>query len=87
MNLKIFTNASTKCKMITADYHGWTVEEALTNVDRIVDRVRMEGKQIEAKFITGHGQIQREILSSLKHYGLEPTIQLSNSGVVLVVIE
>ena len=83
------TVGSTKCKylMITADYHGSTVEEALRHVARIIGRVRMANQEQEARLITGHGQIQREVIEMLEAHGLEPTIQISNSGVVRVIID
>lgn len=73
--------------MITQDFHGWTVEEALAEVHRVVGDVRMEETACTAEFITGHGVIQNAIMDELVLMGLSPSIQLSNSGVVTVVIE
>ena len=72
--------------MITRDFHGWTVEDSINEVHRIIGNVRMLGIEEQVEFITGHGIIQNAIMGELVLQGLNPSIQLSNSGVVTVVI-
>jgi len=73
--------------MISRDFHGWTIEESLNEVHRIISNIRMLGTVEQVEFITGHGIIQNAVMDELKTQGLKPAIQLSNSGVVIVVIE
>ena len=73
--------------MITRDYHGYYTDDALTDAESIIDRVRMEGKQEEAEFVTGFGVIRQELFDLLKKYSLEPTYKLNNPGTIIVAIE
>lgn len=73
--------------MISRDFHGWTIDEALDEVHRLVGATRMLETVAQVEFITGHGVIQKAIIEELKLQGLKPSIQLSNSGVVTVIIE
>ena len=69
------------------DYHGWTVEKALQDVDLIIGQVRNQGKSELYEFITGHGAIKPSLMVHLQEYGLISSTKLGNSGVVCVVIE
>ena len=73
--------------MITRDFHGWTIDESLDEVHRLISATRLMATETQVEFITGHGIIQKVILEELEKQGLSPSIQLSNSGVVLVIIE
>lgn len=78
--------------MITRDYHNYTVERALRDVDEVVTEVRMNRptkySTEDAEFIVGHGKIRDAIVKFLKEeYGLSPTVQLGNSGVIICTIE
>ncbi len=71
----------------TRDYHGWKLEDAMFDIDRCVSTIREKRDCKDIQFITGHGIIQKEALDLLKAYGLKPTIQLGNSGVIVCMVE
>ncbi len=73
--------------MITKDYHGYTLNDALMDLSFLISTIRMKRDRKEVKLITGHGIIQTEVMNELRNYGLQPTIQLGNSGVILCMIE
>jgi len=73
--------------MITRDFHGWTVDEAIDEVHRLVSATRMLETTAQVEFITGHGVIQGAVCEELTKQSLKPSIQLGNSGVVTVIIE
>lgn len=73
--------------MIRRDYHTFRLHEALQDVESIIGTVRSSGKSEEAEFIVGHGVIRNELNYLLANYGLTPTIQLSNAGVIICTIE
>lgn len=73
--------------MITRDFHGWMIEEALDEVHRLVSATRMLKTTMQIELITGHGVIQNAVMEELEKQGLSPSIQLGNSGVVTVIIE
>jgi hypothetical protein len=80
--------------MIRKDYHGFTLEQAMQDLHELVGYVRggagwAFGGTIstDAEFIVGHGVIRTELLNLLRTYGLSPTIQLGNNGVILCTIE
>ena len=75
-------------KKINRDFHGYPLHEAIAEVERIISDVRMQQTQATAEFVTGHGVIQRNILSLLESYKLsDASISMSNSGVIKVTIE
>lgn len=73
--------------MYKIDYHGWKLEPALRDVEGLVSSIRLNGQTQQAELITGHGIIQQEVINLLESYSLKPSIQLGNSGVVMVEIE
>ena len=73
--------------MYKIDYHGWKTEAALQDIESVIGSIRKSGQSQQAELITGHGIIQDEVLKLLKSHSLEPSVQLGNSGVVVVVIE
>ena len=73
--------------MITKDYHGYYLDEALADVERVIGRVRVAGKVEQAEFITGFGVIRTEIFNLLERYSLEPTHKIGNEGTIIVIIE
>jgi hypothetical protein len=80
--------------MIRKDYHGFKLADALQDVHETISYVRGGGGwthrrtlSTDAEFIVGHGIIRTEIVDLLKSYGLNPTIQLGNAGVILCTIE
>jgi len=69
------------------DYHGWKLHEALSDIERHVSAVREKRECRDVELITGHGIIQQEAIRLLKSYGLNPTIKLGNSGIIVCEIE
>ena len=70
--------------MIYRDYHHHRLDDALTDAESIISAVRMQGIAEDARFITGYGVIRQELFDLLQRYGLEPTYELGNQGVILV---
>jgi len=73
--------------MITRDYHGFTLENALMDLSFMVGTIRQKRDRKDVTLITGHGIIQIKVMEELQMYGLSPKIQLGNSGVVICEIE
>jgi len=73
--------------MIKRDFHGYKLEDAVDAVHAIVGDVRTAGRTESAEFVTGHGVIQKELISLCEQYGLTANVSWSNSGVINVVIE
>lgn len=73
--------------MKSVDYHHFLLADALAHAERFIYVVRSEHRTEDIHFITGHGIIQLELMSLLRAFGLCPSIQLGNSGVVICTIE
>jgi len=73
--------------MIKKDFHGWTVEDTLREIDRIVGEIRLNRRVENAEFITGRGIIRHSLLDHLSQYNLNPNLQWGNDGVVVVSIQ
>lgn len=73
--------------MIEKDFHNLTLEQTRLDVDYIVGKVRMENATQEVHFITGQGNVQREVIISLEAYGIRSTLKLGNHGVVVALVE
>lgn len=73
--------------MIKCDFHGYKLEDALREVEVIIGEVRTAGNTEVAEFITGHGFIQKGLLTLCEQYGLDAKISWTNSGAINVVIE
>ena len=73
--------------MIRRDYHGCISSEALLDVERIITQVRMRCGVEDLELIVGRGVIRTSAMALLKTYGLEPTLQLGNDGVILCTVE
>lgn len=73
--------------MIKRDFHGYTLENALRQVEVIIGEVRTAGNTQSAEFITGHGVIQEGLLTLCEQYGLDAKISWTNSGAINVIIE
>ena len=73
--------------VLEIDFHHHTVESAIGVVESIINHSRMVNEPVDCRFITGRGKIQREFMAFFKEvYGLEPSIPISNTGVVNVYI-
>jgi hypothetical protein len=69
------------------DFHHYFVEDAIRVTESIINYARLNNKNVECKFITGRGKIQKELIIFLTEtYALTPVIPMSNGGVVLVEI-
>lgn len=73
--------------MIKRDYHGFTLEQAMINAHDVVGLARAQRNPVDAEFITGHGIIRDELIKLLQSYGLTPSAQLGNTGVIICIIE
>lgn len=73
--------------MITRDYHGFLLDDAIADAERVIGAVRMSGMPKEAEFITGFGVIRNELFILLEAYSLQPSYKLNNPGTIYVVIE
>ena len=74
-------------RQIEIDFHGYSVEDALSVVESIINEIRMNKDAETCYFITGHGRIRSaiyELLSTV--YELDPVIPMANSGVVTVYV-
>ena len=72
---------------IEIDFHGYTVEDALSAVESIINDIRMNNEAVTCYFITGHGRIRQAIFDMLlEFYELEPVIPMANAGVVTVYV-
>lgn len=75
--------------MITLDFHGYTLEQAMIKAHDTVGQYRMRGggRPMEVEFITGHGIIHHELVKLLQKYGLTPSTKLGNTGIIVCNIE
>jgi hypothetical protein len=69
------------------NYHGWKLEEAISDVEMLISRARMSNEPIYTEFITGNGKIKNTLLKILKEYGINGQEQLGNSGVIVSNLE
>lgn len=73
--------------MIERDFHGWSVNDALQEVELIIGQVRKSGKTEQAEFVTGYGTIRQAINNLLEKYSLSSSYKLGNNGVIVAIIE
>lgn len=77
--------------MIRKDYHHFKLHEAIQDVENTISAFRMNRmtkySTEDAEFIVGHGIIRDKLMEFLNAYGLSPTIQMGNSGVILCTLE
>jgi hypothetical protein len=73
--------------MIKRDFHGYKLEDAIDAVHFMISDVRTAGRTESAELVTGHGIIQKELISLFEQYGLTANVSWSNSGAINVVIE
>lgn len=73
--------------MITKDFHGLLLDEALQEAELIIGTVRTSGKAEQAEFITGFGVIRTEVFELLEQYSLSPHYKIGNAGTITVYIE
>lgn len=68
------------------DFHGWSHDDAIEEVHKIVGRIRISNNTRSVDFIVGHGTIRKDLIRVLKEYKLDPQVKLNNSGVITVQI-
>ena len=73
--------------MISKDYHGYPLKDAIDDLERVIGDVRLSGRSEHAEFITGYGIIRAAFHSILKVHGLDPAYKLGNEGIIVVTIE
>lgn len=73
--------------MIKQDFHGISLLDAQIQLHKLIDKIRLKGIPEDVELIVGHGVIRNQFIDILKLYGLTPSIQLGNSGVIVCVIE
>jgi len=72
---------------IELDFHGYTVEDALSMAESVISEIRMNKDVATCYFITGHGKIRAALFELLLNsYKLDPVIPMGNSGVVTVYV-
>lgn len=73
--------------MLTRDYHGFKLDEALRDADGIVASIRLRKQVQDVCFIVGHGVIRQELIKLLQNYSLTPSVKLDNAGCITCIIE
>ena len=73
--------------MPTYDLHGYTLEDAIKLVDKVIGNLRMQQKEEDVKFITGKGVIRWPLMDYLRDLGVEPRFELGNEGVIIVTVD
>jgi len=73
--------------MIRKDFHGWTVDDTMREIDRVIGDVRMNGRSEIAEFITGRGVIKEQLMYHIREYHLNPEPKLGNDGAIVVLIQ
>lgn len=68
------------------DFHGWTVDDAIQEVELIVGRARQDDAEWQAELITGNGKIKTAVLDYLYRHDIEVHEKLGNSGVLVVIL-
>lgn len=72
--------------IITRDFHGWTLEDAIQEVHNVIGDVRLNRKQQTVHFITGNGPIRSGVADTLQQYGLFCEAMWGNPGVIIATI-
>ena len=72
--------------MMSIDFHGHTVEEAVRTAEKIICTVRMNKEEKHYSFITGRGVIKQRLSEVLREHGLEPVEPMANGGIIEVEI-
>jgi hypothetical protein len=74
--------------MIQRDYHGFTLLDAIIDVERHVYFIRETKDCKDMEFIVGNGVIKERVMKLLKdQYKLRPKLKLGNSGVICCYVE
>lgn len=68
------------------DFHGWTVGDAIQEVELLVGRARQDDFERQVEWITGNGKIKVAITDYLTRHDIEVHEKLGNSGVLIVIL-
>ena len=69
--------------MIEIDFHGYSLDEAKTYLEKLINTHYLNKEIISYKLIVGHGIIKTHFLEMLKNYDCEAAIELGNTGVII----
>ena len=73
--------------MLTIDLHGYLVEDAIEEVENIIGKIRLEGREEVIKVITGHGKIQKQLMFYLLEHDIEHIFEPGNMGAYIITVE
>ena len=73
--------------METHDLHGLNLEESLALVERLIGKIRLQGREGMLKFITGRGAIREELMRYFRQNNIDHGFELGNDGVINATID
>ncbi|MBT6326117.1 MAG: Smr/MutS family protein [Bdellovibrionales bacterium] len=73
--------------MKTYDLHGFTLEEALKLMDKVVGECRLEGGEHILCIITGRGIIRTKITKYFETNKIDYRFELGNDGAYIITVE
>ena len=73
--------------MQTIDLHGYLVEDAIEEVENIIGKIRLDGREEVIKVITGHGKIQKQLMFYLLDHGIEHIFEPRNMGAFIITVD
>ena len=69
------------------DLHGYTLEDAMTAVEREIGLIRLTGVEEDLLVITGRGVIRIELIKYLKSHDIEFNFQVGNDGAIIIHVD
>lgn len=69
--------------MINIDFHGYSLEEAVSFLEKIINNHILKNELISYRLIVGHGVIKNKFLKILEEYDCEASIEIGNSGAII----
>jgi dsDNA-specific endonuclease/ATPase MutS2 len=69
------------------DLHGYLVEDAIEEVENLIGKIRLSGREGYLKVITGHGKIQKELMFYLLDHGIEHSFEPGNKGAMIICVD
>jgi dsDNA-specific endonuclease/ATPase MutS2 len=71
----------------TIDLHGYLVEDAIEEVENLIGKIRLGGREDYIKVITGHGRIQKQLMFYLLDHGIEHMFEPGNKGAMIINVD
>ena len=68
------------------DFHGIKLEDAINQLEKIIDTVRLSNTEKEYHLIVGNGVIKNKFIEILKENKLEYSIPVYNTGTIIAFI-